>query len=138
MRNLAGKDYGENDQVIAVELTEAGVRLLKLPCLLLDEVRARYVGLLDLPHRHFLFQRAWCYWRVTCSPPLPSSEALAIDGRPYSLGDGTSYSGARGVLGDVARADGCAGGPPPISLTVETWHIDTLAGLIVFVRAVRS
>jgi hypothetical protein len=136
MRNLAGGGSGENDAAILAELAEARVRALRLPVYLRDEVCADVIGLLDAEPFTLIFQRAWCYWRVTCSPPMPLDAALAIDGLPMPVTDG-HYSGRRGVLGDVVRADGHAGGPAP-TRPVDVWHIDTLVGLVAFAGAVRQ
>jgi hypothetical protein len=93
-------------------------------------------------------ERAWCYWvaemvdapvALPGLPRLPLSLARALNDAP-GTGEAVYYGGASSCLGAVARAEGFAGGQPSESLDrpVGLWHIDTQAGLTLFVRWLRE
>ena len=70
------------------------------------------------------------YIVVRCNPGLPPRLARALNEVPSSE-EGGYWSGERGTLGDVARANGHAGGAltTEINDTVHLWHVDSGAAL---------
>lgn len=79
---------------------------------------------------------------VSSGSPLSLEEATALDLAAYG-GARTRLSGARGVLGDVARWQNCHHGMAPseswgAELRKQYWVFDTLEALDAFVRKVRE
>lgn len=133
MKNLAGVKDAEG--VIRSELLTAGIdpaelrRVVKRPDF---EVPSHLVALV----RGFTIARGWVYYRV--SGVMPRSLAIQLDESPPAPNSQGKYAGGRGVLGDVVRAQGYAGGRSPRELTGDLfkdgYHIDTHEGLTAFVR----
>ena len=157
MINLAG--VVECDQAITVELIRAGITPVTLPVELSKphEVPYSVVGLLggellieqmnrypedsiirstlgvDYIRSHhqapFVFTRGWYYWRVSGFIPLPIAEILYED--PVGRKD--------------VRVAGHCGCPPPRDwtkiagqLVVDSYHIDSQAGLDLFAQTIRD
>lgn len=145
IRNLAGVPADTATECVASELNAAGIQWVHEKLDHRDEVQSRVVGLmLDPRGRLFRFVRRWCYWsaRVYEGSALSIEEATALDVSAYD-GPRSYYGGNRGVLGDVARWRGYAGGRPPATLWSDDvrdqhWHIDTAEGLAAFARWVRT
>lgn len=133
MKNLAG--HPEATEWFGRELAEAGVRAL--PCGPAGEVRAAVMGRAELPRGFVLtVHRAWVYQTARIDPALPAALARAVNATPCDL-PGTKYSGERGSLGAVCRAEGFAGGLPDDRIDdTDHWHIDAAEALAPFVRAV--
>lgn len=80
-------------------------------------------GLLLYPSGiHVTFIRAWYYWQVTSSEPLPKEPARQLNDR----------------CGDVVRVDGCAGGKTVDDSGVASWHVDTDMGLSLLVNTLNA
>lgn len=143
MRNLAG----ERPEVATAEVRDE-LEAADIPSESFDpdrrEVQARVRGRLVVGERTFVFERAWVYWTVKATPPIPVPEAQRIYDAPFACGSGTRYSnayGSDGKLGGVARAYGHCGSPRPGEDgwgEVHSWHIDTIGALCRFVRKVRA
>ena len=144
IRNLAGVPVDMATECVTGELNAAGIQWVHAKLDHRDEVQSRVVGLmLDPRGRLFKFVRRWCYWsaRVHEGRALSPDEATALDTSAYD-GPRSCYGGDRGVLGDVVRWRGCAGGRAPASdwsddAESHHWHIDTAEGLAAFARWVR-
>lgn len=133
MHNLAG-DAKANEWVLE-ELQIADVDLSEghEPG---REVPATIQGRLRVGDYVVELRRAWVYWMARISPELPAELAAALDSTPCRHAD-RHYSGRSGILGDIVRADGFAGGMRPDG-PVEGWHIDSQLGLTLFVRRLRE
>jgi hypothetical protein len=147
LRNLAGRSAEEASERVQQELNAAGASQIEYTPDSRDEVRARVAGVvLDMSNgRMFKIIRRWCYWSVSLAgngPALSVEEATALDTLSYD-GPRSHYCGNRGVLGDVVRWCGFAGGHEPATywqndIRTQGWHIDTAEGLAAFVQWVRS
>lgn len=119
MINLAGADYA--DQAIRDELGAVGVQLVDHGTRIGGEVPTRYTGTLGA----FVFKRLWYYWSVRGPVPLPVACELYAD--PVGRND--------------VRVAGHCGCPPPEEWAsdgfVDQYHIDSAAGLRLFVSALR-
>jgi hypothetical protein len=115
MRNLAGDD--DADRFIRRELDEATVeRVVHPECIPNSEVPTTITGKLG----PFKFKRLWYYWSVRGHVPLSVAKELYADpeGR------------------ERVRVDGHCGCLPPDG-DVDLYHIDTQAGLNLFVDTIR-
>lgn len=80
------------------------------------------------------FERRWAYWVISSKPAFPTALARELNDVPYN-GPRSYYSGGKGTLGDVIRAEGFAGGQASIDIeAVGLWHIDTEEGLNAFTQ----
>lgn len=136
MENLAGVDAAEATAKCAMELVAAGI----VPKMIDEgpgEVKSRIGGSMNVRGYEFTFRRAWVYWTVNVSPPIPCDIARKINDAPY-IGDGGKYSGQPRRLGSVARVDGYAGGKEPDEGGVVGYLIDTQRGLFDFVEVIKT
>jgi DNA-directed RNA polymerase subunit RPC12/RpoP len=139
--NLAGKPTETANTIVIEELTQAGIEVCDyVPT---GEVPTTKYGLLRVGGYVIGLSRAWVYWvaevaEVPDKNKYPALSAELSRKLNDSLGtaDGTKYSGNLKKLGGVVRAEGFAGGRETheIDRPVNTWHIDSPAGLILFTR----
>lgn len=116
--NLAGQHSDVATACCRQELSQAGI-----PAVDVDpegEVQSKAAGLLEYTNgTRVLFVRAWYYWVVRCSAPLPSKPATRLNRK----------------LGEVVRVNGFAGGMRVPRTGVDAWHVDTDLGLCELVKA---
>lgn len=144
MQNLAGVEAERAKQAVEAELRGADVPVVDVAEGV--EVKATRGGRLEVGGYVIAFRRSWAYWVAEVErapgdgqPLLPKALASALnDAR--GTGEGGHYSGRGTNLGAVVRADGFGGGLPSSALRegVACWHIDTQAGLTLFVRWLRE
>lgn len=125
--NLAGVSAGQATRVTTEELRIAGMTILPLGRPLMGEVKSEVVGAFFPGQYIVTLVRLWCYWSALITPALPRDLAILLDSTPGDFLP-ARYSGKGSRLGDVVRANGCAGGERPTA-EVAMWHIDTLGGL---------
>ncbi len=118
MQNLARNNYSKNyDDQVKEELISAGISVEETPFPMIGEVKTRYFGTLC----GFVFHRAWTYWVVEKATVPKYKAKILFDSAPDFLG---------------IRAYGLAGKQEPDS-DVDTYHIDTLAGLWYFAEFIK-
>jgi hypothetical protein len=120
MINLAGHELA--DVYCELELRRAGIDVL-IGEDAKGEVRTRVTGKLG----PFTFRRAWYYWIVEGPMPMPVAVQLYLD--PVGVQD--------------VRVEGHCVCPDPREYckhqsTVDSYHIDSQAGLDLFARTVRK
>lgn len=125
MPNLARRDPDPRvDERIKIELTRARIDLRELDHdeRKRSEVPATIGGRIGA----FTLQRAWMYWVVKGPMPLDAARALYADP----------------IGADDVRVAGHCGCPPPDEWArdgfVDSYHIDSVAGLRLFADAVRN
>jgi hypothetical protein len=133
MKNLAGNP--EASTVIMDELRSV-CSLFERTIDGLGEVPSDLIGKVQVGEHVLTFRRCWVYYSVQCEPALPVAQAVNLDQTPF-VGEGSRYGGSDGILGDVVRAEGFAGGERP-SRPVSCWHIDTMDALRTFVGRMRE
>lgn len=113
MRNLAG-DEGA-DASVRDELNAVSVPIVLVP--VSGEVPTKYEGKLG----SFTFRRCWYYWSV--GGHVPAHVARELYDHPIGAAD--------------VRVDGHCGKPAPTG-AVNSYHIDSAAGLRLFVDTIRK
>ncbi len=119
--NLAGVPTEEANRSVERELRHAMIEIVDIDPGR-SEVRATKGGRLGL----WTFRRAWYYWTV--SGPTPMDVALKLYTDPLGRDDVRT----EGFAGNIDPAEYCAG-----QATVDSYHIDSVAGLRLFADAVR-
>lgn len=144
MQNLAGMEVERANAVVEAELSGADVPMIDAPAD--GEVKATKQGRLEVGGYVIALRRNWVYWvaRVVSTPQggrawMPRELAQSLNDAP-GTGESVHYGGRGRNLGAVVRADGFAGGLASDELRdgVGYWHIDTQAGLTLFVRWLRE
>jgi len=112
MNNMAGSQC--DPKAIEAELEEAGIKVLRNPCLpLINEVDCGFEGVIEFKGGYWEFQRAWYYW-VAKGPGISPENAMELHEK----------------LGKVVRVNGNCGCPPPSkSFATNSYHVDTQEGL---------
>lgn len=119
MKNLAGKKTVISDEVISGELSKANI-IIKESLEYIDrEVSTNFYGKIS----HWIFVRAWYYWRVNSDLGLDSDIARTMN---HKHGDHIRVGGFAAGVGDHEIK----------SLNVYSYHIDTQEGLNHFVKTV--
>ncbi len=113
-KNLAGAAY--SDVLIEKELKDAGIEIVKG-----ERTRSEVPFTLTGKLGTFNFVRAWTYWMVECMVSLEAAKEMYDD-----------EVGAKFV-----RVAGHCGCPPPEEF-VQSYHIDTMPGLKLFVETARK
>jgi hypothetical protein len=111
MQNLAGT---QDTEAARAELIAAGINIVDVPRY--GEPQITVEGKL----RGWTFRRAWYYWMAK-GPAIPVDVA-----RPFNE-----------KRGSVVRVDGFAGGTD-VAVPVDSYHIDSQAGLDAFAELLRS
>lgn len=125
--NLAGNKFC--DLFIKTELSIAGITINQQPRSN-SEVPYTLFGTVDAFGEQFVFKRAWCYWTVKGNVPLEVAKAL--------------YDDPEGK--QTVRVVGHCGCPSPEQWVdfvdnkpvIPSYHIDSLQGLILFVKKIKS
>lgn len=114
MQNLAHVATEICNKFIRVELAKARIPAFEGTVVRPLEVPASVVGIIAFANgASARFVRAWYYWTVHLTQPLPLEPAQELNGR----------------LGEVVRVDGYSGGREPREGGVSNYHVDTQLGL---------
>ncbi|MBP9091055.1 hypothetical protein KBI23_08500 [bacterium] len=114
MQNLANVATEISNKLIRVELAKARIPAFEGAVIRPLEVPASVVGIIAFANgASALFVRAWYYWTVHLTQPLPLEPAQELNGR----------------LGEVVRVDGYSGGREPREAGVSNYHVDSQLGL---------
>jgi len=135
MENLAGvKDC---DKFIKIELVKANLTPITQP---LDNTEVPYTLIAKIGN--WTLTRAWRYWIASADGDgLPLKEATIMHNKVYPDNMFDSHN-IVGKYGNKIRVIGHAGCPPPEDWEtngfINSYHIDSQAGLTEFVRVVNS
>ncbi len=122
MINLAGNENA--NQFVKLELEEADVPIIitKFKKRFTPEVPSTMIGVLQFGDVVITFTRAWYYWVVHLTSPLPYDTANPLND----------------IAGAEIRAEGFAGGTSIDKDGCDSYHVDSQNGLNTLVKVLKN
>jgi hypothetical protein len=121
MQNLAG-DINAS-VYIHQELTNANIRAAQVFVKRMPEVPSTLIGVMTFANGvSVVFDRRWYYWAVRISTRLPFLSARSLNEQ----------------YGSTVRVNGYSGGTDVPPEGCDSYHVDTMDGLVVLARRLRA